>query len=96
MARKQAMTREEAEGIAAGALNFLASEPERLVRFLQLSGLSPASLSASAGSPHMLQAVLMHLLGDESLLLVYASEARLNPEQIGAAERLIATYASGT
>lgn len=75
-----ALPRDEAETLGINALQFLASDPERLGRFLALTGIGPAELKASAGEPHLLAAVLDHLLRDESLLLVFAAEYRIAPE----------------
>ncbi len=86
------LTRADAEEIAVGALRFLAEEPERIGRFLALSGMTPADLREAADTTAFLQAVLNHMLGDESLLLVFASQARLPPERVGLAEQLLATY----
>ena len=87
--RRNVLTREDAEGIALAALQFLAREPERIGRFLALSGVDPADLRASAGTPAFQQAVLSHLMDDESLMLVFASEQGIKPERIVLAEQLL-------
>ena len=43
--------RETAEALAIAALTFIAEEPERLGRFLALSGIGPESLRAAASEP---------------------------------------------
>src|SRR5437773_1706072 len=58
-----------AEALALHALAFLAEDPERLGRFLALTGIGPADLKARAGEPEFLGGVLDHLLSDERLLL---------------------------
>jgi hypothetical protein len=78
---------EEAEVAAIQALGFLVAEPERISRFMDLAGLDPASIRASARDPAFLGAVLDHLLGDESLLLIFAEEQDLRPERIAALRR---------
>jgi hypothetical protein len=87
--RKAAMSLEEAEALAMSALQFLACEPERIGRFLALSGLGPADIRAGAETPDFQQAVLAHLLEDESALLVFATQAGVKPEKIAEAERLL-------
>ncbi|MEZ5776129.1 MAG: DUF3572 domain-containing protein [Hyphomicrobiaceae bacterium] len=87
--RATAPTAAEAEEIAIRALGFLAAEPDRLARFLALSGLAPESLREMAGTPAFQAAVMDHLIGDESMLLVFADEARLPPERIAAAAALL-------
>ncbi|KUO61246.1 MAG: hypothetical protein APF80_15545 [Alphaproteobacteria bacterium BRH_c36] len=81
---------DEAEQIALQALHFLAEDEPRLGRFLSLTGIGPAELRASAGEPHVLAAVLGHLLEDESLLLMFVSGSRIAPEHVGDAHRLLA------
>jgi hypothetical protein len=93
--KKTAMTTERAEAIAAGALAFLASDPQRLVRFLSLTGLSPDELRQQADSQPVLTAVLDYLAGDESLLLVFAAGAGLAPEEIGPARDKLAGAPQG-
>jgi len=63
-----------AEALALHALAFLAEDPERLGRFLALTGIGPADLKARAGEPEFLGGVLDHLLGDERLLLAFSKE----------------------
>ena len=81
---------EEAEIIGLKALAFLADDEDRLGRFLTLTGLSAAGLRANAGAASTLCAVLEHLAGDESLLLVFTAEASLPPDAIGHALHVLA------
>jgi hypothetical protein len=83
--RDQPPTLAMAESIAAQGLAFLAVEPARLVRFLSLTGLTPEEVRARIGAPDLLAAVLEHLTGDESLLLVFAASACVAPETIAPA-----------
>jgi Protein of unknown function (DUF3572) len=87
--KAQALDLEGAETAGLAALAFLAGEPDRLGRFLALTGLGPDDLRAAAGSPAVLGAVLEHLLADESMLLMFAHNAGLAPESIAAAHHLI-------
>ncbi len=80
-----------AETIAIAALAFLAQDGARLGRFLALTGLGPDELRENARQHVMLAAVLNHLLGDESLLLVFSSETGVVPEAIEPAHRLLAS-----
>lgn len=82
--------REEAEAIGLAALVFLTEDADRLGRFLNDTGLTPAELRASAGTPAGLAAVLDHLLTDESQLLVFAAGAGLDPAAIGPARVALA------
>lgn len=73
---------DEAEILAINALGFLASDGERLQRFMDLSGLDVAAIRAGAANPAFLGGILDHLLADESLLLIFAEEQQLRPERI--------------
>jgi hypothetical protein len=81
--------REGAESVAIAALGFLAAEPERLARFLALSGLGPHSLRQAATSPGFLAAVLDHFAADERLLVAFAADQGVDPGAvIGARDTL--------
>ncbi len=71
-----------AEALAVDALTYLASDPERLERFLALSGLSPENLRATAASPGFLASVLAHFTQDEALLLDFAAAKGCDPKLI--------------
>jgi hypothetical protein len=74
-----------ATDLATRALGFLASDPERLGRFLALSGIDPATVRAAARNPNFLPSVLDHIMSDERLLLAFAEAENLRPEAIGQA-----------
>ena len=80
-----------AEEIGIQALAFLAADDNRLAKFLGLTGIAPNDLVAGARTAPMLAAILEHLSGDESLLLVFATEAGLPPERIGEALAMLGT-----
>ncbi|MGA7973300.1 MAG: DUF3572 domain-containing protein, partial [Pseudolabrys sp.] len=60
--------REAAETVAIQALSFIAAEPERLGRFLGITGIGPAQIREAAREPGFLAGVLDYLAGDERLL----------------------------
>ena len=64
------------------ALALLASDEDRLVRFLNLSGLTPGGLRATATHPESLGAVLDYLLAWEPLLMSFSEEHGVAPEVI--------------
>lgn len=76
---------ENAETIGLAALVFLTEDGDRLGRFLSETGMSPADLGRAAGKPEILAAVLEHLLQDESLLMVFAASAGIEPTTIAPA-----------
>jgi len=84
---------EQAKGIALTALAFLAEDASRLSRFLALTGIGPAELRARAGTPQTLSAVLEHVMGDESLLLVFSASKSVPAEAVETARALLAKAA---
>jgi hypothetical protein len=90
MNKASGRSREAAESIAIQALNYLATEPERLSRFLALSGLDPGSIRSAAAESGFLAGVLAHLGQDESLLVAFAAEAGVTPAEVDRARRVLA------
>jgi hypothetical protein len=76
---------EAATELAIAALTFLAGDEERLGRFLALTGIAPAALRAAAREPGFLIGVLDHVAADEALLLAFANESGIDPEDVVAA-----------
>ena len=90
MNKASSRPREAAESLAIQALNFLATEPARLSRFLALSGLDPVSIRAAAAESGFLAGVLAYLGEDEALLKTFAAEADVTPGEVDRARRLLA------
>ena len=88
--KKARLTLEDAESLALLGLTFLASNPERMSRFFALTGIGPGEIRSWAEEPRIQAAVLDHLLGDESLLLVFAAEAGIAPEDAAPARDVLA------
>ena len=74
--------RTAAEDLAIAALGFIAGEPERLGRFLAMTGIGPDSIRAAAREPQFLLGVLDHLAADEPLLLAFAAENAIDPGEV--------------
>jgi hypothetical protein len=87
--RPPAPSLDDAQTMALEALAFLAEDGARLGRFLALTGLSPQQLAKEASEPHLQAAVLEHVLGDESLLLVFTSQKGIAPDQVAPAHALL-------
>ena len=87
--KRRPIDREAAEAMAMQGLAFLAEEPARLQRFLLATGLEAGEIRARAGSPELMSAVLEHLAGDESLLLVFAASRQIAPDSIAPAIRAL-------
>ncbi len=90
MDRSSSMARDAAEALAVEALTYLAGEPERLARFLDLSGIDPASIRAAAREPRFLAGVLEHIASDERLLTAFADSADIAPETVDRARAALA------
>ncbi len=86
MRKRDSPDRGGAESLAIQALTYLAREPERLGRFLALSGLGPEQVRLAAMEPGFLAGVLEYLSSDESLLLGFAEHVRVDPAQIARAQ----------
>jgi Protein of unknown function (DUF3572) len=84
------INRDRAEALALQGLTFLAGDAARLTRFLTLTGIDPSELRGWAENPGIQAAVLDHLLADESLLLVFAAEAGVAPEEVAPAQAVLA------
>jgi hypothetical protein len=85
-----AKRRAAAESLAIQALTFLAGEPERLGRFLTLTGIGPGAIRAAARSPGFLAGVLDHLASEDALVVAFAAEAGIEPGEIEQARRALA------
>ncbi len=83
----------DAEDIAIRALGFLASDPERLDRFMSFTGLGPENLRAAAQTPGFLASVLDHVASDESLLMALAGNLGVSPDAVARAHRTMAAPA---
>ena len=87
--RKAPLSRDAAETLAIRAIGFLAEEPRRISRFLALTGMDMETLVQGAETAAVQVAVLDHLLGDESLLMVFAGHASIDPETVSASRALL-------
>jgi Protein of unknown function (DUF3572) len=85
----------KANELAVGALVFLAADPDRLGRFLALSGIEPQTIRLAAKEPGFLAGVLDHIAGDESLLLAFAEDNAIRPEDVTRARFLLAGPVEG-
>src|SRR3989304_500945 len=87
---KHTPSREMAEAVAAQVLGFLAAEPERIARFLSLTGLTPQTLRQAAREPGFLSSVLDFLLNDEALAIAFAEQSGTEPETVAQARLVFA------
>jgi Protein of unknown function (DUF3572) len=83
--RRAPMHQDAAEAVALQGLAFLAEDDARMERFLAGTGLDAGGLRARVGTAELNLAVLEHLAGDESLLLVFAATNGIAPESLAPA-----------
>ena len=86
---RQPKEQADPEMVAIQALAFIAEDPDRLERFLSLTGTRPETLRSGAATPGFLSGVLQHLIGWEPWLLEFAASAGMTPaDVVTAADRL--------
>ena len=93
--KMQSASPDSARSLAVSALTFIAADPDRLSRFLGLTGLGPHNLRTSAADPAFLGSVLDYLVADEQLLVTFASDAGLKPEAVARAHAALCGPAEG-
>ncbi len=79
----------QAEKIAIKALTFLASEPDQMATFMNLTGMEPADIAQTAGSSFFQAALLEHLMRDETLLLTFCGNENIDPAIIAPAHQVL-------
>jgi hypothetical protein len=89
METRDSMRRDAAESLAVQALSFLAGEPERLARFLALTGIGPDRIRAAAATRGFLAGVLDHVASEDALVTAFAAEAGIKPEEVAQARRTL-------
>jgi hypothetical protein len=92
MAKNARITREIAENLAIQALSFLAGDPERLGRFLAITGIGPDMIRKAAADPTFLAGVLDHVVSDEPLLVAVAEHAGVTPQTVENAQALLSGH----
>src|SRR4029077_21197046 len=95
--KMQSANSDSAQSLAVSALTFIAADPDRLMRFLGITGLGPDNLRTAAADPAFLGSVLDYLVADEKLLGDFAAHTGLKPETVARAhEPLRSPYESET
>jgi hypothetical protein len=77
--------RGDAESIAIQVLNFIVADVDRIIQFLNVTGLQPETIRASATSSHFLLGVLEYVAKDDELLKAIDQELKIQPAAILAA-----------
>jgi len=74
-----------AEALIARVLQFFVMDPDRLVRFFNVTGLTADTIRTAANAPGFAASVLDYMLGDEALLQRFAAETGTQPEALQSA-----------
>lgn len=82
-------TRDDAETLALRVLAWLAADPERIERFLSLTGVAPGELAGRAQDPVLLAAIIDFLMGHEPDLVACAEALEVAPESFALARSLL-------
>jgi hypothetical protein len=69
-----------APALAQTALDFLAENPDELLRFMQTVGLDPQSLRRSIGTDAFTHGMIDYVASNEPLLLAVCANAGISPE----------------
>jgi hypothetical protein len=77
--------RSDAESIAIQVLNFIVADVDRIIQFLNVTGLQPETIRASATSSHFLLGVLEYVAKDDELLKSIDQELKIRPAAVLAA-----------
>jgi hypothetical protein len=86
---RQSASVDSAQSLAVEALGFIAADPDRLSRFLGLTGLGPDNLRHAAADPAFLGSVLDYVIADEKLLVEFAADAGVKPEAVARAHAVL-------
>jgi hypothetical protein len=86
---------EVAEVLAIQALGFIAQDPERLGRFLAITGIGPSDIRQSARDRAFLVGVLDYVTSDEGLLVAFAGHAGIDPMTVVTAQNALAEACDG-
>jgi hypothetical protein len=71
-----------AQDLAVAAFDFIAAQPRRLGHFLEMTGVSPESIRETARETYFLAGVLDHISDDEPLLVAFAAQTGIDPNEI--------------
>ena len=74
--------RGDAESIAIQVLNFIVADVDRIIQFLNVTGLQPETIRESATSSHFLLGVLEYVAKDDELLKAIDQEMQIRPAAI--------------
>jgi hypothetical protein len=76
------MSVDEAERVAVSAFSYITNDEDRLNRFLAVSGLRVDTIRIAAESAGFFAGILDYIASDEALLVGFAEEQKIKPEQV--------------
>ncbi len=88
--RKQRPGRVDPEAIAIQGLHFIASDDDRLQRFMALTGITPDGIRDAASEPGFALSVLDFIGQDDETVLAFAAVNGLRPEDVMMAREKLA------
>jgi uncharacterized protein DUF3572 len=71
-----------AQDVAVAVFGFIAAEPQRLGRFLEMTGIALESIREATRETHFLAGVLDHISADEPLLLAFGAQTGIDPNEV--------------
>jgi hypothetical protein len=77
--------RGDAESIAIQVLNFIVADVDRIIQFMNVTGLQPETIRDSATSSHFLLGVLEYVAKDDELLKAIDQDMKIRPAVVLAA-----------
>ena len=87
--KQSSLTTEAAEAVAIRAVEFLATDEDRLGGFIVATGISPGDLGSRLQEFDFLCGVLDHIMADESLLFIFCEFAGIAPEHPAVARYIL-------
>jgi hypothetical protein len=87
--RERILSRAAAEDISLQAFSFLARDASRIEVFFSLTGIDASDVRSLARETGFQLAVLDHLAANEPLLLIFAEEEGVAPENVNAARHAL-------
>jgi hypothetical protein len=86
---KRTRADDNARDLAVAAFEFLAGEPSRIARFLDMTGITIESIRRAAEEPRFLAGVLDYVTSNEPLLLAFSQQGNIDPNEIVAARDIL-------
>jgi hypothetical protein len=87
--RSKSLTPDNAATLSLQVLSFLAERPDDIGRFLDISGLDPATVRARAAEPAFLASILDFLLSNEALLIDFCEAESVDAKDIHMARHIL-------